>query len=143
MKAIHSAALMLALICAACHKNDVDVAELATNPFDADYTGERDWFEVDTITTENTNQFVLFEQHAIVRVHPERFAPPMSGPYEIWMVEETVPETKVYSSVDHPGGIIVCENYQVDIGTTYCYRFELHMAGQAMQAIRRCALAEP
>jgi hypothetical protein len=132
-------ALALLLACAACHKNDVDVAELTTNPFDADYTGPRDWFEVDTITTENTNQFVLFEQHAIIRVHTERFTAPMADRYEVRMVEQTVPETKVYPGA---GSTVVCENYNVSLGTTYCYRFELHVNGQVMQTIEQCALAE-
>lgn len=132
--------LLPALLLASCHKNDVDISTLDTNMFDADHVQDpaQPLFTVDTILTVDVNQGVLIEQHAVVRVHPERFSPQV--PYEVWMVEHTVPEVKVYPG--EADNTILCRNFTIQLGTTYCYTFELHAAGQRIAQIDRCALAE-
>ncbi|HEY0978981.1 MAG TPA: hypothetical protein VGE21_16035 [Flavobacteriales bacterium] len=127
------------LFLAACHKDDVDIATLTTNPMDADYSGQAVLMEVDTVHTEVT-VWSIHEQHVTVRVHPGHF--PSPAPYEVWCIEENVPDTiKGYSS-QHPDNRFELENYQVALGTEYCYRIQLRVADVVIREERVCAIAQ-
>jgi hypothetical protein len=79
--------LSLLVLVAGCHKNDVDIAELDTNTFDADHPGVTAFITVDTVVTQSYGQGTLYKQLVTLQVHPELFRrqvliswPPLSLP---------------------------------------------------------------
>ena len=130
----------LALL-ASCHKNDVDVADLTSNPFDADHPGVSTLFSMDTIHTEAYAQGVYNMQTVVVNVHPGQFPSPTA--YTLRFIELTDPDTSYFYSTNEAGSnTFLCSNYQVALGTEYCYRFELLVEGEVVTAKERCAMAE-
>jgi len=124
-----------------CHKNDVDVAGLTSNPFDADHPGESTLFTVDSIQTETYGQGLYNKQTVVVHVHPEQFPAPTA--YELRFIELTDPDTSYFYSNNEAGSnTFLCGNYQVALGTEYCYRFELVVAGEVVTTKEQCTVAE-
>jgi hypothetical protein len=133
--------LLVLAIMAGCHKNDVDVGDLNTNPFDRDHPGEYDFFTVDSIQTEAYAQGLYYKQTAVVHVHPEQFPVPIG--YTLVFIELTDPDTSYFYSYNEAGSnTFPCVNYQVALGTEYCYRFELWTGDMTEPGKERCAVAQ-
>ena len=122
-----------------CHKNDVDIADLKTNPFDRDHPGESTLFTVEPIQTVAYGQGTLHKQTVVVQVHPEQF--PATVAYTLRFIELTVPDTTVLHSGGASNNTFLCSNYLITLGTEYCYRFELVVGGEVITAKERCAMA--
>lgn len=128
------------LALAGCHKTDVDADDLVTNPFDPAFTGANPLFTIDSVTTV-LYQGAIHDQKLYVEVHPDRF--PTASGYELWLIE-TLPgaDTVVYTSILEPDDDLVLRNFNVDLGTLYCYRVELHVGSDGVKREEICALAE-
>lgn len=144
MRIIPTVLLMFGCLCIGCHKNDVEVAELTTNPYDVDHPWDpaSPLMAIDTVLTAPTGLTGNYEQHLVVHVYPERFPAQFPQAYDVWVIERTVPETDYYSSSEQSSDIIVNENLHVELGSTYCYTVQLRVGGQVVKSIDKCALAE-
>jgi hypothetical protein len=128
------------LMFGSCQKNDVDVSTLVTNPADADFAGGNVLFTVDSVVTRATIPNAVYEQNVHVTVNVDRFPHPQA--YQVWLVEETSPDTAIYYSSQHPNNVVVCDNYQLTLGYTYCYRVQLRISNEVVREEHVCALAE-
>ncbi|MGV9012761.1 MAG: hypothetical protein ACOH13_09225 [Flavobacteriales bacterium] len=133
-------ALALLVLVAGCHKNDVDIAELNTNTFDADHPGVTTFITVDMVVTQSYGQGTLYKQLVTLQVHPELF--PAASAYKLAAIELTVPDTTYFYSSNTPGNTFVLSNYLVQPGTEYCYRFELTVGDELVGSKVLCAVAQ-
>src|SRR5690606_30009490 len=131
MKQALSVLFVGVILLTGCHKNEVDIADLTTNPFDPDYTGELALMTVGAIQTEAYAQGIFHKQTVEVRVHPEHFPAPQN--YELHFVELTDPSTGVFYSQNTSDNIFNCPNYQITLGTEYCYRIKLVVGGETVR----------
>lgn len=70
---------LLMLLLSGCHKDEVDIAALNTNPFDRDYTGEAVFvFEETFVQQVNTGGTTVLLQIIVFRVREELFLSPAS-----------------------------------------------------------------
>ena len=123
-----------------CHKNDVDIADLHTNKFDRDYPGDPTFLSIGSIHTEAYAQGIYNKQTVEVQVHPEQFPAPME--YALRFIELTDPDTTIFYSQNTTGNTFLCPNFQVTLGTEYCYRFELFVGGELIDLQERCGVAQ-
>lgn len=128
------------VLMASCHKNDVDIADLNTNTFDRDYPGDPAFLTIGAIQTEVYAQGVYNKQTVEVQVHPGQF--PVPSGYVLRFIELTDPDTTVLYSQNSPGNTFLCSNFQVMLGTEYCYRFELFVGGELIGRQERCGVAQ-
>lgn len=140
MKNTLSYLLLCILFLLGCHKNDVDIDELNTNPFDPDHPELADFLDIGQITTASYAQGLHYKQTVEVHVHPERF--PVHEEYALRFIELSDPDTLVFYSLNSDDDYFECPNYLVTLGTEYCYRFELLVGGEVVQREERCQVAE-
>ena len=134
------AALVFLLTFVACHKDDVDVAELKGNPFDADHPVSS-LLIIDSIWTEATIPGAIWQQNLNVRVDNSGLPSPTN--YQVRCIDGQGDTIIQYSS-QHPNGLFVLENFQVTLGTTYCYDVQLMIGPEPAtgHADQGCRLAE-
>lgn len=118
---------------AGCHKNDVDIAELNTNPFDRDHPGESPLFTLEPIQTVAYGQGTLYKHTVVIHVYPERF--PAATNY-------TISSNGSMGISGQGDNTFLGTKYLITLGTEYCYRFELRVGGEVVAAQEQCAMAE-
>ena len=125
---------------AGCHKNDVDIAELNTNPFDRDNPGVSTLFTLEPVQNVAYGQGTLHKHTVILHVNVEQF--PATTSYSIGFIQLTQPTTSnlVISSLGNNS--FLCTNYLITLGTEYCYRFEVLVEGEVVARKELCAMAE-
>lgn len=123
----------------ACHRNDVDVQALNTNPFDADHPGDNGLFTVDSVWTYDPAG-PYYAQCLKVTVHEDRF--PAPTPHAVYVIETGSGDTLSVAGPLVGLGEGVYRNLGVTLDNTYCYRIELRVNGEGMRVEQRCAVAE-
>lgn len=127
------------ILLTACHKNELDIADLNTNPFDPDYVGELAIMSIGAIQTETYAQG-LHKQTMEVRVHPDHFPAPRS--YVLYFTKPSAPYNLYFYSSSTTDNIFQCSNYQITLGEEYCYQFKLVIGGETVKEEMVCAIAE-
>ena len=140
MRALLPCLLIGLAIATGCHKNDVDVDDLDSNPFDPEGTSQVEALTIGPIVTAAYAQGVYNKQTVQVQVHPEVF--PARTEYELHFIELTDPDTTVQYSLNTTSDSYQCENFVITLGTEYCYRFELVIGGEVVERQERCQIAE-
>jgi hypothetical protein len=136
----HWGSLLVVLFLAGCHKDDVDVSTLQGNPFDTDYP-VNSLLTIDSIWTEATIPGAVWQQNLNVRVDNSGFPSPTD--YQVRCIDGQG-DTIIQYSVQHPDGQFLLENFQVTLGTTYCYDVQLMLGPEPAtgHADQECRLAE-
>ncbi len=136
----HWGSLLVVLFLAGCHKDDVDVSTLQGNPFDTDYP-VNSLLTIDSIWTEATIPGAIWQQNLNVRVDNSGFPSPTD--YQVRCIDGEGDTIIQYSS-QHPNGLFLLENFQVTLGTTYCYDVQLMLGPEPAtgHADQGCRLAE-
>ena len=132
--------LFTAMLVVGCHKNDVDVSTMNTNRFDADYTGDRQLFTIDSLrTVPYWNGGDLIDEKIYVHVLTERFPAPLY--YSVWFIgEQPDQDTAVINAGPQTPPNFVHRKFNVQDGTEYCWRVELHVS-DIQRADHACAVA--
>lgn len=139
MKAGTYFTLLFVVAVSACHKSDVDIAALNTNPFDPVYSGPNVLFTIDTIATVLYGGSI-YEHNVIVDVHTGNF--PSPAEHEVWLIKNGGADTVRYYSTLEPDDRFVLRAFDVELGTEYCYRVELRVYNGGTIGEDRCAMAE-
>jgi len=109
------------LLFTACSKHEVDVASLNTNPFDPEWTGAK-LMTVDSAITVALVAGAVYQQRIYISLDPRVT---QANDYEVRMIETTVPDTVMGIATGAPNGQVLVRNNLVQLGTTYCFRFDL------------------
>jgi hypothetical protein len=84
--------VVLLVALSGCRKDDVDIEQLTTNPFDADYNGAAMFEAIDTylVTEDIPGSGTLTRQAIRFRVRIEQFLPEQSGrPFQVFVRDIT------------------------------------------------------
>lgn len=129
-----SALLMVGI--AGCTKDELDVAELNTNPFDADYEGPAIFTVVNTSTSAYTIDGVEYLRLNVrVKVHTEYF--PRATTY---LVDQD--GAPLIASSSMPDNELNVQFLDVDPGETYCRDLYLYNGGVRGGGNPVCGTAE-
>jgi hypothetical protein len=135
-----SVLLALCVLFAGCKKDELDVAELTTNPFDADYTGE----PVFTTTGVHTEAILVGGDlvrnlHVDVRVNTALF--PEQGPYDVQYGLPSGVTVQVPSSELADNAFRMTAT-NVTVGVQYCFEPRLANNGAVGSRTTLCGTAE-
>ena len=126
---------VLALL-ASCYKDDVDISTLTTNPLDPDYTGPsfisvtgNDTYAVDT----------TFNQEVYVTVDASQF--PGNGAYQLRVEEINNGDVTLLPQDSGTPHDFTFTNFNVDVGTEYCYRISVEIQFSHTREEGYCATA--
>lgn len=115
--------LLLLVVMPGCAKDELDVAELNTNPFDPDYAGPAIFTYIGaTTTTTIVNGQPRLTLNIRVQVHTEYFAR-----ITTYYVEQVDGGLTPSSSI--PNDVLTIQIPNVDPGETYCRRLYLYNDG--------------
>lgn len=135
---ILSLGLVLILLVTACKKDEVDMAELTTNPFDADYQGAPIFTYVSASTTTQLINGVPTDILAVqVRVHSELFGRPTT-----YRIEVGPPVNSMVLSNEVDEGIFTLNLMNTTPGQQYCIPLRLGNGGAYGGGNTVCATAE-
>jgi hypothetical protein len=134
------ALLALCVLLAGCKKDELEVAELTTNPFDADYTGET----VFTATDVRTEVILVGGDlvrylHIDVRVNTALF--PQQGAYEVQYVLPSGVTVEVLGT-ELSDNMFTMTTSGVEVGIQYCFEPRLANNGAAGSRTTLCGTAE-
>lgn len=119
-----------------CAKDELDVAELNTNPFDADYDGPAIFTVISTSTSTYTVDGIEYQRLNLrVKVHTEYF--PRATTY---LVDQD--GAPLIASSSMPGNELSVQFLNVDEGTTYCRDLYLYNGGVRGGGNSVCGTAE-
>lgn len=130
---------LLSIGLSACLKDEVDVAALTTNGLDPDYVGPA------IIDLVNDTTVILYDQQnqpvdtvvrQLVRVN-EALLPPGTI-WDLYIVKENTGEI-----IDHTSDIPQPDStyHHVQLGTAYCYTYQLKVQYSLTKAYRYCTTA--
>jgi hypothetical protein len=139
MKRLLPILALLSIGLSACLKDEVDVATLTTNGLDPDYSGPAiiDLISDTTIILyDQQNQPVDTVVRQLVRVN-ETLLPPGTI-WDLYIVKENTNEIIDYTSdIPQPDSTY----HHVQLGTDYCYTYQLKVQYSLTKAYRYCTTA--
>ncbi|MBL7952265.1 MAG: hypothetical protein JNM62_11160 [Flavobacteriales bacterium] len=131
-------ALGIAVSFMACKKDGIEVADLTSNPFDADYEGTAVFtHEDDTTTVESVGGAPMRVLTVEVRVHEELFGRPTT-----YQVQAGAPVNEMIPSNDVENGILRLRILNTTPGQQYCTQLRLGNSGAYGASNTVCATAE-
>jgi hypothetical protein len=122
-----------------CGKEELDVASMTTNPFDADYNGPAIFTLIDASTSVSVvNGLPSRRLNMRVQVHTEYF-----GRVTPYLVEAVIGgNTTLTQSNSIPGGVLQLRISDVEPGVNYCPQLYLLNGGERGGTSTVCATAE-
>lgn len=133
--------IVLMLTCVACRKDDLDVADLTTNPFDADYVGPALFEkEAERTTPYQIGEVTHLRLEVDVRVRTERLPP--SAAYGVSYRVPGASSNVSVPATDLADGRFTMSVLEVTAGRVYCVEVALTNGGGAGGGNVLCATAE-
>lgn len=130
--------LVVALVSTGCEKHEVDITELTTNPFDADYDGAPIFTYVSASTTTVLVNGMPTDRLTVqVRIHTGLFGRPTT-----YRVEAGDPVNTVVSSNEVEDGLFTMNIANTTPGQQYCVPLRLVNGGVYGGGNSVCATAE-
>jgi hypothetical protein len=120
--------LVLLVALSGCRKDDVDIDQLTTNPFDADYSGAAMFEVIDTyLATEDIPGTGMLTRQAVrFRVRSEQFLPEQSGrPYQVYVRDQGNGTTQFLEPTELGSNVFIYFRFDISIGIPVCLELAL------------------
>lgn len=134
-------ALPFILLLASCSKHEVDVQDLRSNPFDADWVGPS-FMTMDSAVTVALVPGAVYQQRFYISLDDRVTT---VNDYSVRFIETTLPDTVMGIATGAPRGQVLLRNNLVQPGTEYCFHFDLLISGNTAtnHRITACYTATP